>query len=397
MRLLLISGVLSIAAAAAVPTFHRDVLPILQNRCQSCHRPGEAAPMPLLTFKEVRPWAKAIRGSVLQGKMPPWSADPRHGKFRNDLSMPAAERDLLVSWVDGGSPEGDPADAPAPRTFTEGWKIAKPDAIFEMPQPFEVPASGAIDYQYFSVPTNFTEDRWVESVEVRPGDRSVVHHAIVTVDSGGWTGRQYLAGYAPGMSPQIWPKGQARLIKAGSYLTFQMHYTANGKATRDRTRIGLIFAKAPAKEQVVALNASAYWFSIPPREANYRVESAAALREEVKLVGMRAHMHLRGKSFQFRAVYPTGESEILLNIPKYDFEWQPYYYLETPKLLPRGTRIECTAYFDNSANNPRNPDPSAEVSWGPQSWDEMMIGWFDVAVDAAKASNLLRGYRGAVE
>lgn len=384
---------------AADVTFHKDVAPILQNRCQGCHRPGEAAPMSFLTYKETRPWAKAIRAAVLSGKMPPWFADPKHGKFVNDLSLAPGEKEALVAWVDSGAAEGDPGEAPAPRRFTEGWKIPKPDIVFEMPREFEVPASGTLDYQYISVPTNFTEDKWVEMVEVRPGDRSVVHHAIVTAGGGaeGFSGRQYLAGYAPGMSPQIWKPGQARLIKAGAYLTFQMHYTTSGKATRDRTRIGMIFAKKPAAEQIVALSSSAYWFAIPPHEANFTVESSTMLREEVRLVGMRAHMHLRGKAFQFRAVYPSGESEILLNIPKYDFEWQPYYYLETPKLLPRGTRIECTAVYDNSANNPRNPDPKVEVSWGPQSWDEMMIGWFDVAIDAAKSSRLTRGFRGAIE
>jgi hypothetical protein len=328
-----------------------------------------------------------MRTAVLSGKMPPWQADPKYGKFSNDLSMTPAEKDALVAWIDGGAPEGDPADAPKPVAFTEGWRIPKPDVVFEMPASFNVPAKGAIDYQYIPVPTNFTEDRWVQAVEVRPGDRSVVHHAIVVVDSGnGERGQEYLAGYAPGMTPQLWKPGQARLIKAGSYLIFQMHYQANGKPAKDRTKIGLIFAKNPPKEQIVALQAAAHWLAIPPNEPNYRIQATETIHEPSYLVGMRAHMHLRGKSFQFRAVYPNGETEILLDVPKYDFNWQPYYYLETPKLLPKGTRIEATAVFDNSPNNPFNPDPKATVFWGPQTWDEMMIGWFDVAVPAHRSS-----------
>jgi len=379
-----IFAIVPLNGATPAPAFHKDVEPILQTHCQGCHRPGEAAPMPLMTFKDVRPWAKAIRGALLTGKMPPWQADPHYGKFTNDPSLTKAEKDTLLAWIDAGAPEGNPADAPKRRAFLEGWRIPKPDVVFEMPQPFAVPASGTIDYQYIPVATNFTEDKWVEMVEVRPSERSVVHHAIVVVDNGtGAWGQEYLAGYAPGMTPQIWKPGQARLIKAGSHLVFQMHYAANGHAAVDRTKIGLIFAKKPPTQRIMAMQAAAHWLQIPPGEANYKIDATTIMRENVELVGMRAHMHLRGKSMMFRAVYPNGESEILLDVPKYDFNWQPYYYLETPKALPRGTRIEASAVFDNSANNPFNPNPAATVTWGPQSWDEMMIGWFDVAVKVA--------------
>ncbi len=337
--------------------------------------------MPLLTYQQARPWAKAIRSALLSGKMPPWQADPHYGKFSNDLSLAPGEKETLVAWVDGGAPEGNPADAPRPRQFTEGWRIAKPDVVFEMPEAFEVPASGVIDYQYIPVKTNFTEDKWVQAVEVRPGDRSVVHHAIIVVDDGtGMQNEEYLAGYAPGMSPQIWEPGQARLIKAGSTLIFQMHYQTNGKASADRTKIGLVFARQPPSRQIVAGQAAAHWIAIPPGEPDYHTAASVTLHQEAYLVGMRAHMHLRGKSFEFRAIYPSGETEILLSIPKYDFNWQPYYYLATPKLLPKGTRIEARAGFDNSPNNPFNPDPGKTIFWGPQTWDEMMIGWFDLAV-----------------
>ena len=370
-----------VVCASPAPTFHRDVEPILQSRCQSCHRAGESAPMSLITYQQTRPWAKAIRAAVLSGKMPPWQADPRYGKFVNDLSLTAAEKDKLIGWIDAGAAEGDPSDAPKPRLFPQGWQIGTPDVVFEMPEEFPVPAKGVLDYQYIAVSTHFTEDKWVEMAEVRPGDPAVVHHAIVMVDQDDGTHQeQYLAGYAPGMSPQIWKPGQARLIKAGATLIFQMHYSATGKPAQDRTRIGLVFAKEPVREQIVAMEALGLGLKIPPGDPHYRVEASEKMRDTVRLVGMRAHMHLRGKSFQFRAVYPDGESEILLDIPKYDFNWQPYYYLETPKLLPRGTVIECTAYFDNSPNNPFNPDPGATIAWGPQTWDEMMIGWLDVAV-----------------
>jgi len=339
--------------------------------------------MALLTYSEARPWAKAIRAAVLSGKMPPWQADPRYGKFSNDLRLAPDEKETLIAWIDGGAAEGNPADAPKPKAWLEGWRIPKPDAVFEMPEEFSVPASGAIDYQYVSVPTHFREDRWVEAAEVRPGNRAAVHHAIVVINSGaGERGQEYLAGYAPGMMPQLWKPGEARLIKAGATLVFEMHYQATGQAAKDRTKIGLVFAKKPPALQIVAMQAAAHSLSIPPMEANYRITAWELIREPAMLVGMRAHMHLRGKSFRFVARYPNGESEILLEISKFDFNWQPYYYLETPKPLPAGTRIEAEAAFDNSPNNPANPNPNAAVLWGPQTWDEMMIGWFDIAVPA---------------
>jgi hypothetical protein len=370
------------ARAAETATFHKDIEPILQARCQGCHRPGEVAPMSLLTYGEARPWAKAIREAVLMGKMPPWSPDPKYGKFRNDLSLAPGEKEKIVAWVDAGAKEGKRSDAPPPKSFTEGWQIPPPDVVFQMPEPFDVPATGAVEYQFIRVPTNFTEDKWVQMVEVRPGNPAVVHHAIVVMDDPEYRGREeYLGGYAPGMMAQIWKPGQARLLRAGSVLTFQMHYAANGKAAQDRTEIGLVFAKEPVTQRIMGSLAMPPGLTIPPGAVNYRVDGVATIQQDSELVSLRAHMHLRGKSFQMRAVYPNGESEILLDIPKFDFNWQPYYYLATPKPLPRGTRIEATGYFDNSANNPFNPDPTATVSWGPQTWDEMMIGWFDVAVD----------------
>jgi hypothetical protein len=364
----------------AQPTFYGDVLPILQRSCQDCHRAGEAAPMSLMTYREARPWAKAIKSAVLTRTMPPWFADPHYGKFSGDPSLSASEIGVLTAWADGGAKAGNASDAPPARRFPSEWKIGKPDAIFELPQPVQVPATGAVDYQYYVVPTGFTEDHWVEAIEVRPTDRSVVHHAIVYVQGDqGWSVSQYLGGYAPGAVPQIWKPGQARLIKAGSSLLFQMHYTTNGKPATDRTRVGFVFAKRPPEQQVIAMLSTNHWFQIPPENPDYVVDSVRVIPLDSYLVGMRAHMHVRGKSFEFRAVYPDGRTEILLRVPNYDFNWQPYYYLENPIKLPRGTRMECTAHFDNSADNPFNPNPQKTVGWGEQSWDEMMIGWLDVA------------------
>lgn len=374
-------------AGEPAPTFYRDVAAVLAAKCQTCHRRGEAGPMPLTTYAETRPWAKAIREAVASGRMPPWHADNSVARYANDLSLSAAERRILIEWVNSGAKPGNAAGAPKPAVFADGWRIAQPDVVFAMPEPFDVPAKGTVEYQYFTVATNFTEDRWVEMAEVRPGARGVVHHAIVSVrapDETGWYGGQFLAGYAPGAAPQIWKPGVARLIPAGSQLIFQMHYTASGKRVTDRTKVGLVFAKRPPLERAVAMRAVNTWFVIPPGDANHRVEASAPIRETVKLAAIRPHMHLRGKAFEVKAVFPDGTSRMVLRVPRYDFHWQPYYYLETPLLLPAGTRLECVAWFDNSANNPRNPDAKETVRWGEQSWEEMMIGWFDVLAPAGQ-------------
>ncbi|MGH9630900.1 MAG: thiol-disulfide isomerase [Bryobacteraceae bacterium] len=389
-------------------TFHKDVLPVLQKNCQGCHRPGEAAPMSFLTYEETRPWAKAIREAVLLKRMPPWFADPHVGKFANDRSLSQPEIDTLVKWADTGAAEGDPKDAPAPLKFVDGWNIGEPEYLVEMPQEFEVPASGTIEYTYFVLPTGFTEDRWVRMAEARPGNRKVVHHIIAFVrepgskwlqdakpgepfvpkkrgegegEDGGMSG-EFLVGYAPGTVPEVVAPGQAKRIKAGSDIVLQMHYTANGKVETDRTRVGFIFAKEPPEERVMTIAANNRKFVIPPGADNHRVDASITLHADATLTGMLPHMHLRGKSFEYRIVFPDGETRQILNVPKYDFNWQLSYYPEEPIRLPKGTRIECTAHYDNSANNPANPDPKSEVRYGDQSWEEMMFGFFNVAFDA---------------
>jgi hypothetical protein len=350
--------------------------------------------------------------------MPPWFADPHYGKFTNERTLSQREIDMLVTWARSGAPEGNPKDAPAPLSFTEGWGMGKPDVVFEMPNAFEIPASGTIEYQYIVIPTGFTEDKWVVQAEARPGNRAVTHHVICSVREPGskWMSEavpgvpfvpkkrrrddqkpkderatedgsgatELLVGYAPGMAPMELKPGQAKLIKAGSDFVLQLHYTTNGRPATDRTRIGLIFAKDPPRERVFTANTMNTKFVIPPGEPNQKVEAQITLQQEARLIDLMPHMHLRGKDFVYRLVYPTGESETVLNVPRFDFNWQLFYYLDQPKVLPKGTRIECTAHFDNSANHPGNPDPTVEVRWGDQSWEEMMIGWFDLAVDAGR-------------
>ncbi len=387
-------------SAAPQVTFYKDVLPVLQNNCQGCHRPGEAAPVSFLTYKETRPWAKAIRESVRTRKMPPWFADAHVGKFANDRSLAQADIDLLTKWADTGAAEGKPSDGPAPKQFLQGWNIGKPDYIVEMPVTYTVPEKGTIEYTYFVVPTGFTEDKWVQMAEARPGNRAVVHHIIAFMREPGskWLSGakpgvafvpekgsrgmgEFLAGYAPGTVPGILKPGQAMLIKAGSDIVLQMHYTTNGKEQTDQTRVGFVFAKEPPTQRVSILAAANSKFAIPPGAENHQVDAKVTLSEDATLLGLIPHMHLRGKAFEMRAVYPTGERQNLLRVPKYDFNWQLTYDPDKPLLLPKGTTIEATGWFDNSANNPHNPDPKLEVKHGDQSWEEMMIGFFTVAYD----------------
>jgi len=434
-RTLVVSTILTIAAAAAPApttsvTFHKDVEPIMQRNCQTCHRPGEAAPMSLLSYKDVRPWVKSIREKVATKQMPPWPADPHYGKFENDRSLSQKDLETMLAWIDAGAPEGKASDAPKPVAWVEGWSIGQPEAIIKMPNPVKVPPSGVIEYQYVIVHTNFTEDKWVHAAEARPGNRALVHHILAFVREPGnkWLSEypvgvafvpdrgdrsrrarsgdgeggappsaedrpraqasmqqgELLQGYAPGVPAAILRPGQAKLIKAGSDIVFQLHYTANGTSGEDESEVGLIFSKEPPKERVFTLAAQNGKFKIPAGDANYKVESEFTLGDNAKLVQLAPHMHLRGKDFEYRVVYPDGRTETLLNVPHYDFNWQVFYDLSTQLDLPKGTKIECTAHFDNSAANKANPDPTKEVTWGDQSWEEMMIGFFDVAIPAGQ-------------
>jgi hypothetical protein len=391
-----------LSPALAQPVFYKNVLPILETHCQQCHRPGEIAPMPFLTYAETRPWAKAIREQIIAHKMPPWFADSGYGHFSNDRSLSQSEIDMLAAWVNAGAPAGDLKDAPPPRQWPRGWNIGTPDEVFEMPAAFAIPAKGAIDYQYLILPTHFTEDRWVQSVEVRPSNRSTVHHAVVYIREPGskwldgqprdapfsvplaksFTTSDILMVYTPGNSFDGWNPGIAKRIKAGSDLVLQMHYTANGRAAEDRTRIGVVFAKEAPKQAVLSLQMSNDRFVIPPGDANYRVQVSGTLPNDALLLSMFPHMHLRGKGFEYLITGPNGHVETLLKVNRYDFQWQLNYRLAEPRLIKAGTHLTWVGTFDNSPNNPANPDPTAEVRYGEQSWEEMMIGFFDVVVDA---------------
>ncbi len=414
MRCLLLGGVFAALASAQQkqpPTVYKDVLPILQAHCQECHRPGEIAPMALLSYEQTRPWAKAIKTNVLSGKMPPWPADPHFGKFANDRSLSRADLDTLTAWADAGAVEGKASDAPPPRAFVAGWNIPKPDVVIKMPEAVSVPAKGTIEYQYVILPSGFTEDKWVQAVEVRPSNRAVVHHAVVflrepnsrwlagakngvafapavssaqerLINTGGG-GSDILTTYTPGMVPDNWGPGQAKLIKAGSDLVFQIHYTADGTAGPDQTSIGLVFAKEPPKQKIVSISAANRMFRIPAGDPNYSAQATFMVRTPVTLVNLFPHLHLRGKAFQYDIIYPDGRTETILKVDKWSLNWQLAYTLSEPLALPAGTRIRATAWWDNSENNPANPDPKAEVAWGEQSWEEMLVGFMNVAVDPA--------------
>ena len=378
-----------LGCAVGSPTFSKDVAPILHSRCLECHRQGEAAPMAFTSYAEVRPWAKAIKQAVLTRKMPPWLADPHFGSFRNDRRLPEDEIQTIAAWVDAGAPEGNPKEMPQLPRFETGWRIGKPDATFDIGTDYDVPAEGVVSYQYFTVPTHFTEDRWVEAAEVRPGQRGAVHHVIAFIkepsdksdrptDAG-----NILVGYAPGENPLELMPGTAVLVKAGSSLTFQVHYTPNGKPVKDRSYIGLRFAKEPPKTRAIRGMAINPFFRIPANDPNYEVRSSYTANQDITLDSLMPHMHLRGKDFKYTVVYPDGRQEVLLSVPNYDFNWQLRYLLKSPLMLPKGTRLECVAHFDNSPNNKFNPDPAKEVHWGEQTYEEMMIGFFTYTVPYA--------------
>jgi hypothetical protein len=380
------------AVYAAGPTFFHDVAPILQKHCQSCHKPGDIAPMPLVTYSNVRPWARAIAGAVSAKKMPPWFADPCCGVFANDRSLTNEEIATLVAWAKEGSPMGD-ENSKLPPANPPNVALRSPDAILPMPEPFAVPAKGALEYQRFVIHTGFTSDHWIQAAEVRPSARAVVHHAVVYVRERGETWIQgptkadILAVYTPGAEPDVWPEGMAKFLPAGADLIMELHYTPNGKAVRDQTRLSLQFAKSAPPKRVITLQLNNTGLVIPPGDPNYRVTAWGTLPNDALLLGFLPHMHLRGKTFEYDRTPPGGNPEPLLRVDHFDFHNQLSYRLARPLFLKKGTRLSATAWYDNSANNPRNPDPTKEVHWGEQSWDEMMVGFFDVAVDAGVDKN----------
>ncbi|HZR64332.1 MAG TPA: hypothetical protein VFA85_04240 [Terriglobales bacterium] len=418
-------------APAKEVTYSRDVAPILFRNCVVCHRPNDIAPMSLMTYKETRPWARLIRDAVVQRKMPPWHADPNVGHFLNDPRLSDADIATIDAWFRTGAREGDAKDLPPEPVFATGWHI-KPDMVFTIPE-FTVSGASMDEYEYIYVPTNFTEDKWVQAAEVMPGDKRVVHHATVSVIAADKVAKeeeshaksdagvdQYhyrtgkvlhlradapvaddgcaypTGGGVPGMSsgylnivPGIYlpghlaetrPPGYALRIPAGSYLQFQIHYSNHTAETvKDRTSIGLVFAKEPVQHEIAQYEIWNDLFLIPPNDANHRVTSCFTLPKDVIALAYTGHMHYRGKSMRAEAIFPDGHHEVLMNVPHYDFRWQETYFLNKQFLLPKGTKIETTAYFDNSVDNPENPDPSKSLRWGEPSDEEMMGFWLQFA------------------
>jgi hypothetical protein len=397
------------ADSSSAPTFYRDVLPILQDRCQSCHRPSEIAPMPLLTYEQSRPFARAIANAAVKKTMPPWFADPGVGHFSNDPSLSAQQIATLQRWATSDAPAGNPSEAPPPRRWTTGWLIPQPDEIIRMPKPVAIPATGDVDYTYEIVPTNFTEDKWIQSAEIRPSSRENVHHAVVYIrppkstwlknapvgvpftgadmtdaqsrSDAHFTTADILLVYAPGSSPDHWPANAAKFIPAGSDLVFQMHYMSHGHRATDQTTIGLAFAKQPPSQRVLTLQLTNDRFVIPPGVPNFRVEVHGSLPNDAVLLSFFPHMHLRGKRFEYNLLEPGRPPEPLLRV-NYDFYWQLSYTLAQPRPLKAGTTLQAVARYDNSKSNPHNPDPNSAVRWGDQTYDEMMVGFFDISVPA---------------
>jgi mono/diheme cytochrome c family protein len=376
-------------------TYAADVAPILAERCQGCHRPRQVAPFSLLTYEDALRWASGIAEVVEDYRMPPWHADPRYGRFANDRSLSPRERAVLLAWVDQGAPAGDLAAAPPPRRFPEGWTIGTPDLVFTMDEPFEVPASGTIPIQRFRIKSGATRDLWVQKAEMQPGDRSVVHHMFVFVephrDDGDLTRTgPCLVAYAPGDAPSVYPPGVAKRIPAGCDLLFEIHYTPIGRPRVDRSSVGIILATEPVQHEAVFTGIADKQLVIPPGATHHRSRSSHTFTKHIHLLSLFPHMHLRGKDFRIDAVFPDGRREILLSIPAYDYAWQSVYRLAQPLALPAGSRIECEAHFDNSAANPANPDPTATVRWGDQTWDEMMIGYLDYYEDRPDEEGSIR-------
>ncbi len=377
--------------------YAQHVSRIMQKNCQECHRAGQIGPMPLLTYDDVAAWADTIKEVVSEGRMPPWHADPRFGKFANDRSLSKEDRETLLTWIEAGAPKGDDKTLPAPRTFPEGWQFGKPDVVLSMPKEFSVPAEtapGGVPYQYFSVPTNFTEDKWIERAEIRPGAADVIHHVIVFIVPKGELFRpdspgSVLCGMAPGDMPMALKPGFAKKVPAGARFVFQMHYTPNGKARTDLTSLGLIFAKEPPTHRVLTRPVLDAKFitrvlKIPAGADNFRIETDYTFKEDTHFTAFMPHMHLRGKDFLYEVTYPDGKTETLLSVPHYQFGWQTLYRCAEPLAMPKGTKLHCVAHFDNSEKNPSNPDPKKDVFWGDQTWEEMMIGWIDYYVDGQK-------------
>lgn len=378
---------MAVLAAAALPngvsgqrtetrdvTFARDVAPILYANCAHCHRPGEVAPFSLMTYREARPWARAIKQAVQKRTMPPWRADPHYGEFQNTRLLSEGDIDTIAAWVDGGAKEGNPAETPPPPQFADGWQIGTPDLILTMTEPVKIPAAGTIPYATYPTDHVFAEDTWIQAIEVRPGNRRVVHHAVAQANFPGDNGPGGAANvhlYSPGLEAMVWREGYGKFFPKGTTLSFQMHYNAIGSETTDQSKIGIKFATAPVHTQVnttIVLNNS---LVVPPMVQKHEVIGAFQFPTDARIHGLRPHMHLRARLGTASLITPEGQRRVLLHIPDWDDGWQNYYVLSKPARVSRGAILEYLASYDNSPANPLNPDPTAPVPWGQQVWDEM--------------------------
>jgi hypothetical protein len=390
-------------ARPAVPTFTKDVAPILYKNCTTCHRPGEIAPMSLLTYEDARPYAKDILDEVGEGHMPPWHADAPAGTFENERRLSDVEKRTLLDWAADGAPKGDDKDLPPAPQYTEGWAIGTPDLVLEMQEDFKVPADGTVPYQYFYIPTNFAEPKYVQAIEARPGNREVVHHILVNYMAKPDQARtpalrmnqawhktpepvfgehrpkrtrdvptRLIGTYAPGTRPQIFRPGTALRLEPGGVIELQMHYTANGKdAAIDRTKIGIVFSKDPAPREIRPTAFYNGTLVLPAGSSNTAVPGEVTFLQDTIVYGLLPHTHLRGKSWEYKLLLPDGTSKVILSVPKYDFNWQTYYMFREPLQVPKGAKILSTAWYDNSPANKHNPNPKVDVTWGDQTWEEM--------------------------
>ena len=390
-------------AAEGAPTFAADVAPILYESCVACHRPNHLAPMSLITYDDVRPWARAVKSKVVSREMPPWGADSSVRAYKNDVSLSEDEIDVIAAWVDGGAPRGNDAELPEVPEFAEGWSIGEPDLVFTMLEPFAVPADGTVPYSYVTVPTNLQEDTWISAHEFRPGDRRVIHHVISEVleDDGVPATAEVklqrdrsrtrargarVGGYVPNRLGTVYEDGVAVRLPAGADIEAQMHYTTIGEPVLDQSSWGVVVAPAPAgadRRQAGGGAVANLLFRIEPGNPAYEIRAKRQIEEPAYLASMMPHMHVRGKSAKYIVRYPDGTEEVALWVPNYDFNWQLRYQLEEPILMPAGSTLEAVFTYDNSANNRHNPDPSAEVRWGDQTWEEMMLGYYGTIEVAA--------------
>jgi mono/diheme cytochrome c family protein len=418
-------------------TYTKDVAPILFKNCAECHRPGEAAPMSLLSYADARPWAKSIREKVASREMPPWHAGPHSAAFKNDRRLSRAEIDTILAWIDGGAKEGAAEDMPSAPQFADGWSIGQPDVVLQMPEEYTLEASDSDEYQYFEIPTNFSEDRYVQAIEARPGNRKIVHHIVafleapsaepplskedaaklrvkmeqesiryrdgflrrvkddapVTNDAcqlpnggAGWSRdtsrRDAITGelvvYAPGREPNVWEPGVVKRIPAGAKIMLQVHYSkVAGSVQKDRSSVGMIFAKGKPTAEVTSETIFNSYFQIPPGAERHRATACWTAPENIRVLALMPHMHMRGSAMELKIVYPDGSGKVLLDVPKYDFSWQTNYSLKQPLTVPKGTRFIVTGTFDNSAKNKYNPDPTKAIRWGDPTYDEMLVCFID--------------------